>query len=95
MISARRTGGSVLDSFAHPVSIALFGYLTVRSHVQHARGALKWKGRAVPSLVPTRIRPSDLSHFRITLERGDKNKGRSDASFAGVEFALLGPVRTQ
>jgi hypothetical protein len=45
MISARRTGGSVLDSFAHPVSIVLLGFLTVRSHVQHARGRVTWKSR--------------------------------------------------
>ncbi len=53
VISARRTGGRVLDSFAHPVSIVLFGYLTLRSHVQRTRGRVTWKGRAV-----TR----DLSH---------------------------------
>ena len=29
------------------VSIAVLGYLTVRSHVQHRRGALRWKGRAL------------------------------------------------
>ena len=45
MVSARRTGGSVVDSFAHPVSVVLFGFLTARSHVQHARGRLVWKGR--------------------------------------------------
>ena len=47
MVSAQRTGGRVLDSFAHPVSIALFGYLTARSHVQHKRGRLAWKDRAL------------------------------------------------
>jgi hypothetical protein len=45
IVSARRTGGSVVDSFAHPVSVVLFGYLTARSHMQHARGQLTWKGR--------------------------------------------------
>lgn len=47
MVSARRTGGRMLDSFAHPISIALLGYLTVRSHVAHRRGRLSWKGRSV------------------------------------------------
>ncbi len=48
MVSAHRTGGRAVDSFAHPVSIALFGCLTVRSHVQHARGRVNWKGRRLP-----------------------------------------------
>lgn len=47
MISARRTGGRIGDAFAHPVSVLLFGWLTVRSHVQHARGGTRWKGRPV------------------------------------------------
>lgn len=45
VVAARRTGGRAADAFAHPVSITLFGYLTIRSHVQHARGRLRWKGR--------------------------------------------------
>jgi hypothetical protein len=53
MISARRTGGSVVDSFAHPVSVTLFGYLTARSHVQHARGRLMWKGRGLSKPDPS------------------------------------------
>lgn len=47
MISARRTGGRIGDSFTHPLSVLLFGWLTTRSHVQHARGGTRWKGRAV------------------------------------------------
>jgi hypothetical protein len=47
MVCARRTGGRVADSVAHPVSVVLFGYLAVRSHVQHRRGRLSWKGRPV------------------------------------------------
>jgi hypothetical protein len=47
VIAARRTGGRVADSFAHPLSVMVLGYLTVRSHVQHARGRLSWKGRPV------------------------------------------------
>ncbi|HEY2298906.1 MAG TPA: glycosyltransferase family 2 protein [Jatrophihabitans sp.] len=47
MISAWRTGGRVLDSAAHPVSIAVLGYLTARSHLQRARGTLQWRGRPV------------------------------------------------
>ena len=48
VISARATGGRVWpDALAHPASIVVFGYLTARSHVQHRRGMLRWKGRAV------------------------------------------------
>jgi hypothetical protein len=48
VVTARRTGGrAVPDAFAHPVSIATLGYLTVRSHVLHRRGALRWKGRPI------------------------------------------------
>ncbi len=65
MISARRTGGSVLDSFAHPVSIALFGYLTARSHVEHARGTSDWKGRSVTvASFSLRKPPTDPSQFQ-------------------------------
>ena len=46
-IAARRTGGRVGDSFAQPASIVVLGYLTVRSHVQHARGRTAWKHRPV------------------------------------------------
>jgi glycosyltransferase involved in cell wall biosynthesis len=47
VITARRTGGRVLDAPAHPVSVAMLIALTVRSHVQHRRGTLRWKGRPV------------------------------------------------
>ncbi|WP_375482048.1 glycosyltransferase [uncultured Jatrophihabitans sp.] len=47
-VSARRTGGRALpDALAHPVSIAVLDWLIVRSVVQHRRGVLRWKGRAV------------------------------------------------
>jgi hypothetical protein len=50
VVAARRTGGRDWpDSLAHPASIALFGYLTARSLRMHRRGALTWKGRALPS----------------------------------------------
>ena len=46
VISARRTGGRAWpDALAHPVSIALLGYLTAYSHLGHRRGTLRWKGR--------------------------------------------------
>ena len=46
VIAARRTGGRALpDSFAHPVSVALLGYLTARSHLAHRAGTLSWKDR--------------------------------------------------
>ena len=48
VVSARATGGRVWpDSIAHPVSIIVFGYLVARSHAQHRRGVLRWKGRNV------------------------------------------------
>jgi hypothetical protein len=47
VISARRTGGRAGDAFAHPLSVLVFGWLIVRSHVLHARGRTRWKGRPV------------------------------------------------
>lgn len=47
VITARRTGGREMDAAAHPASIALLAWLTVRSHVQHARGKARWKGRPI------------------------------------------------
>jgi glycosyltransferase involved in cell wall biosynthesis len=45
---ARRVGARVWpDSLAHPVSVLLVGYLTVRSHVGHRRGTLRWRDRPV------------------------------------------------
>ena len=35
------------DALAHPVSIALFDWLVVRSLLAHRRGSLEWKGRAI------------------------------------------------
>jgi hypothetical protein len=49
--TARATGGRVLpDALAHPVSIALFGYLVARSYRLHRKGLLSWKGRRVDTL---------------------------------------------
>ena len=45
VVAARRTGGSVADAAAHPLSILILVSLGVRSHVQHRRGSLTWKGR--------------------------------------------------
>jgi hypothetical protein len=48
VVTARATGSRAWpDALAHPVSITVFGYLTARSLVQHRRGALRWKGRAL------------------------------------------------
>jgi hypothetical protein len=48
VISARRTGGRAWpDALAHPVSVAAFGWLVVRSLAGHRRGRLTWKGRDV------------------------------------------------
>ena len=46
-IAARRTGGRPLDSFGHPVGIAVLIGLLLRSHALRARGSLTWKGRSV------------------------------------------------
>ena len=47
VVTARRTGGRVLDAAAHPVSVALLLWLTARSHLAARRGTLRWKGRPV------------------------------------------------
>ena len=45
-IAARRTGSRAWpDPLAHPVSVALLCWLSVRSRVARGRGALTWKGR--------------------------------------------------
>ncbi len=46
---ARRVGGRVWpDSLAHPVSVALLGYLTGRSLAARRAGTITWKGRSLP-----------------------------------------------
>ncbi len=47
VIAARRTGGPVLASLAHPASVAAYVALDARSRVRARRGALTWKGRAL------------------------------------------------
>jgi hypothetical protein len=45
---ARSTGERAWpDALAHPVSIAMFGGLSVRSHYLHSRGGLSWRGRPI------------------------------------------------
>ncbi|MCW2605618.1 MAG: hypothetical protein JWO60_311 [Frankiales bacterium] len=47
-VTSRRTGSRVWpDALAHPVSVALLGWLSVRSRLRARRGALVWKGRPV------------------------------------------------
>jgi Glycosyl transferase family 2 len=49
VLTARRTGGRAWpDAFAHPVSVAAFGWLTARSLRGHRAGTLAWKGRRLP-----------------------------------------------
>jgi hypothetical protein len=49
-VSAAATGGRVWpDSFAHPVSVATFGWLVARSYRLKRAGALRWRGRSVVS----------------------------------------------
>lgn len=46
VITARRTGSPAWpDALGHPVSITVFAWLAVRSHVQHHKGNLRWKTR--------------------------------------------------
>jgi hypothetical protein len=48
VVTARRTGGRTLpDALAHPLSVALLGYLTALSHLRRRRGTLRWKGRVI------------------------------------------------
>ncbi len=48
VVTARRTGGRPLDAVTHPLGVAVLLALAVRSRVRHRRGALTWKGRALP-----------------------------------------------
>ena len=46
VVTARRTGGRAWpDALAHPVSVGLLCWLTVRSRVARRRGTVTWKGR--------------------------------------------------
>jgi cellulose synthase/poly-beta-1,6-N-acetylglucosamine synthase-like glycosyltransferase len=48
VVTGRRTGARVWpDAAAHPLSVTLLGWLTVRSHLDRRRGRLRWKGRTV------------------------------------------------
>jgi hypothetical protein len=47
VLVARRTGGRVTDSWAHPLSILALDALTGLSWWRHTRGQLSWKGRGV------------------------------------------------
>lgn len=53
VVCARRTGGrSFPDAAAHPASVTVFGWLTLRSLLLHRRGELRWKGRPVVTSRP-------------------------------------------
>jgi hypothetical protein len=47
MVAAYRTGGRLLDSPAHPVSVAALAWLTLRSLRHHRAGTATWKGRVI------------------------------------------------
>ncbi len=47
VVSAQRTGGPVATSVAHPVSVAAFCLLAMRSRLHRRRGTLSWKGRSL------------------------------------------------
>ena len=45
LVAARRTGGPLPDSLAHPLSVAALAVLAARSRRARRRGQLRWKGR--------------------------------------------------
>jgi hypothetical protein len=45
VLSALKSGGRVLDSVLHPISIIALVYLTIYSYLM--RGSIQWKGRTV------------------------------------------------
>jgi hypothetical protein len=49
LVAERTAGRSLPDSLAHPVSVAILGWLTARSVLRHQRGELVWRGRALPA----------------------------------------------
>jgi hypothetical protein len=48
VLVARRTGGRVADSLAHPVSVAVFAGLVAESWRRKGAGLLTWRGRTLP-----------------------------------------------
>lgn len=48
-IAARRTGGSSAAAAVHPVSVLVFAGMVADSLVARRRGALRWRGRPIPS----------------------------------------------
>ena len=44
---ARLRGADIVAALAHPVSVGAYLWLSIRSHLLHRRGALRWKGRAI------------------------------------------------
>jgi hypothetical protein len=46
-VAERTAGRSLPDALAHPASIAVFGWLTVRSLTARQRGELSWRGRSL------------------------------------------------
>jgi hypothetical protein len=46
-VAERTAGRSLPDALAHPASIAVFGWLTVRSLAARQRGELSWRGRSL------------------------------------------------
>jgi len=48
-LTSARTGSPVWpDALLHPLSVALLGWLSVRSRLAARRGTLTWKGRSLP-----------------------------------------------
>jgi hypothetical protein len=55
VVAGRATGARTWpDALAHPVSVALFGWLVARSNRLRRRGGLAWKGRPVHPPTPER-----------------------------------------
>lgn len=47
LIVAIRTRSSIISSFLHPLAIAFWIYLIIRSLILKSRGKLEWRGRAI------------------------------------------------
>jgi len=72
-VSARATGGRAWpDALAHPVSVALLGWLLIRSYHLRRRGRLHWRGRPVP----TPLNPEPVERDVDEPRRGDRSRSR-------------------
>lgn len=87
-VCAGRTGGRRLpDGLAHPVSVALLGWLTARSCSRHRSGRLTWKGRTIP--VPS---GQSVPRTRRAPARRDAPRARTRRRGGPAELARGGKI---